>query len=184
MASSYKKHFTYIQGFIQSPRSIGTLMPSSPTLCRAMVSELDWNQPNLKVAELGAGDGVLTKHILRVMPADSTLTAYEINPLFFTDLEGIIDQRLVLQKHSAEKLSQPYNIIFSCLPFLSLPLRVSLKILRAVLSILQYTGGDFILFQYTQRMERILSRYFQWERRRVVKNFPPAYIYHCRAKIR
>ncbi|PWD87496.1 class I SAM-dependent methyltransferase [Ignatzschineria cameli] len=184
MASSYKKHLTYIQGFIQSPRSIGTLMPSSPTLCRAMISELDWKQPNLRVAELGAGDGVLTKHILRAMPADSTLSAFEINPLFFADLEGIQDQRLILYKHSAEKLTQPYNIIFSCLPFLSLPLRVSLKILRSVLAILESTGGDFILFQYTQRMERVLSRYFQWERKRVMKNFPPAYVYHCRAKIR
>ena len=132
MAPSYKKHLTYIQGFIKSPRSIGTLMPSSPTLCRAMVSELDWNQPNLRVAELGAGDGVLTKHILHAMSADSTLAAYEINPLFFADLEGISDQRLTLHKHSAERLSQPYDIIFSCLPFLSLPLRVSLKILRSV----------------------------------------------------
>lgn len=184
MTPSYKKHLTYIQGFIKSPRSIGTLMPSSPTLCRAMVSELDWNQPNLRVAELGAGDGVLTKHILHAMPADSTLAAYEINPLFFADLEGISDQRLTLHKHSAERLSQPYDIIFSCLPFLSLPLRVSLKILRSVLAILQHTGGDFILFQYTQRMERVLSRYFQWERKRVVKNFPPAYVYHCRAKMR
>lgn len=182
MAPDYKKHLTYISSFIQSPRSVGTLIPSSPALCKAMVSELNWNQENLKVAELGAGDGVLTKHILKAMHADSTLAAYEINPCFFEDLDNIQDRRLEVCKRSAEKLDQPFNVIFSCLPFLSLPLRVSLRILKAVLSILQKSGGSFVLFQYTQRMEKVLSRYFDWERKRVVKNFPPAYVYHCKPK--
>ena len=183
MAPSYKKHLTYLNGFIQSPRSVGTLIPSSPSLCKAMVDELNWNQSNLKVAELGAGDGVLTKHILKAMSADSKLLAYEINPVFFEDLDQIHDNRLEVCKKSAERLDQPFNAIFSCLPFLSLPLRVSVRILKSVLEILERTGGSFVLFQYTQKMEKVLSRYFVWERKRVVKNFPPAYVYHCRAKI-
>lgn len=183
MAPRYKKHLTYLNSFIQSPRSVGTLIPSSPSLCRAMVAEMNWQQTNLKVAELGAGDGVLTKHILKAMPADSVLSAYEINPLFFEDLDGIQDRRLSICKVSAEKLDQPFNVIFSCLPFLSLPLRVSLKILQAVTQILQKTGGSFVLFQYTQKMEKVLSRYFDWERKLVMKNFPPAYVYRCTPKV-
>ncbi len=177
-----KKHLKYINSFIQSPRSFGTLMPSSPTLCDAMVRSLDWNEKALMVAELGAGDGVLTRHILRIMPEDAKLSAYEINPLFFNELEEIQDQRLVVRKVSAEILDQPYKVIFSCLPFLSLPLRVSLRIIKATLQILEQTQGTFILFQYTQRMERVLSRYFEWERKLVVKNFPPAYVYVCKPK--
>lgn len=182
MAPSYKKHLTYLTSFIHSPRSVGTLIASSPSLCKAMVAEFDWQQADLRVAELGAGDGVLTKHILKAMLADSTLLAYEINPHFFQDLDNIKDTRLQICKHSAEKLDQPFNIIFSCLPFLSLPLRVSLRILNEVMKILEKSGGSFVLFQYTQRMERILSRYFDWERKRVVRNFPPAYVYHCKSK--
>lgn len=182
MAPRYKKHLIYLNGFIQSPRSVGTLIPSSPSLCKAMIAEMNWQQTNLKVAELGAGDGVLTKHLLKAMPADSELSAYEINPLFFEDLDRIEDTRLNICKVSAEKLDQPFNVIFSCLPFLSLPLRVSLKILQSVMKILQNTGGSFVLFQYTQKMERVLSRYFDWERKRVIKNFPPAYVYRCTPK--
>lgn len=177
-----KKHLTYINSFLQNPRSVGTLMPSSPALCGAMVKEIDWSQKSLVVAELGAGDGVLTRHILHAMSPDARLSAYEINPLFFSDLEEIQDPRLTVRKVSAEILDQPYQVIFSCLPFLSLPLRVSLRIIKATLQILEQTQGTFILFQYTQRMERVLSRYFQWERKLVVKNFPPAYVYVCKPK--
>lgn len=182
MPQHYKKHLKYFNGFIQSPRSIGTLIPSSPTLCKAMIAEMDWQQADLKVAELGAGDGVLTKHLLKAMSEDSKLCAYEINPLFFEDLDHIDDARLHVCKISAEKLDQPFNVIFSCLPFLSLPLRVSLKIMQSVMKILQKTGGCFVLFQYTQKMERVLSRYFDWERKLVMKNFPPAYVYRCTPK--
>lgn len=177
-----KKHLKYINSFIQSPRSMGTLMPSSPALCDAMVKEVDWSHSSLLVAELGAGDGVLTKHILRAMGKDAHLASYEINPRFFEELEGIQDHRFSVKKVSAEILDQPYDIIFSCLPFLSLPLRISLRILKATLQILANTHGTFILFQYTQRMEKILSRYFEWERKLVVKNFPPAYVYVCKPK--
>ncbi len=177
-----KKHLKYINSFIHSPRSMGTLMPSSPALCDAMVKSVNWSCPSLVVAELGAGDGVLTKHILRAMKPDARLSSYEINPRFFEELEDIQDSRLSIKKVSAEMLDQPYNIVFSCLPFLSLPLRVSLRILKATLQVISYTQGTFILFQYTQRMEKILSRYFAWERKLVMKNFPPAYVYVCKPK--
>lgn len=177
-----KKHLTYINSFIHSPRSVGTLMPSSPALCEAMVKEIDWRQKNLLVAELGAGDGVLTKHILKTMNQDANLSAYEINPMFFEELAQINDHRLTVQKVSAEILNQPFQVIFSCLPFLSLPLRISLRILKSVVQILSQTGGTFVLFQYTQRMEKVLSRYFEWEKKLVVMNFPPAYVYKCKPK--
>lgn len=177
-----KNHLRYLNSFIQSPRSFGTLMPSSPTLCEAMVKSVNWNSSSLTIAELGAGDGVLTRHILKAMPKDAQLSAYEINPMFFKVLEEIRDDRLTVRKVSAEILDQPYQIIFSCLPFLSLPLKISLRIIKATLQILEKTQGTFILFQYTQRMEKVLSRYFEWERKLVVKNFPPAYVYVCKPK--
>lgn len=182
MMHDYKKHLTYLNSFIHSPRSVGTLLPSSSSLCKAMIAEMNWSQHHLQIAELGAGDGVLTRHILKAMPEDSKLLAYEINPCFYKLLETIRDERLEICKRSAEELTAPFNVIFSCLPFLSLPLKVTLKILQSVAKILQETGGSFILFQYTKKMEQVLFRYFNWERKRVMKNFPPAYVYCCTAK--
>ncbi|MBS7833705.1 methyltransferase [Wohlfahrtiimonas chitiniclastica] len=184
MSARFKKHLNYINSFIHSPRSVGTLMPSSPALCEAMVHQVNWHTSSLLVAELGAGDGVLTHHILRAMGQDAALYAYEINSIFFESLDEIHDPRLKICKVSAETLDQPFDIIFSCLPFLSLPLRISLRILKLTAQILEETQGTFILFQYTNRMEKLLSRYFDWEKQFVVKNFPPAFVYVCRPKRR
>ena len=95
---------------------MGTLMPSSPALCEAMVQSVDWSERSMIVAELGAGDGVLTRHILRVMPADAKLSAYEINSRFYDDLEQINDSRLEIKKEKeSKKLDSLFFIYFRVL---------------------------------------------------------------------
>jgi len=73
-----KNHFSYLQQFMASPRTIGTLAPSSPWLCQAMLNQIEWTGA-LSIAELGAADGVLTKRILGRMRADASLEAFEIH---------------------------------------------------------------------------------------------------------
>lgn len=153
-----KSQRNYIRQFIRSPRTIGTLVPSSPWLCRAMVSSVSWGNIT-RVAELGAGEGVLTRKILTMMPNDAKLDAYEIDPSFLKTLSRINDSRLQIIPHSAELLEQRYDIIFSCLPLLSLPPRIRLKILKKA-SIQLTPNGSFIQFQYTHGSEKSLSRFF------------------------
>ena len=80
-------HFAYLQQFMASPRTVGTLAPSSPWLCRAMLNQVEWTRA-LSIAELGAADGVLTKRILGRMRADAGLEAFEIQPHFVRRLRG------------------------------------------------------------------------------------------------
>ena len=35
-------HFAYLQQFMASPRTVGTLAPSSPWLCQAMLNQVEW----------------------------------------------------------------------------------------------------------------------------------------------
>ncbi|MEY8710107.1 methyltransferase [Mangrovibacter phragmitis] len=174
-----KSQRNYIRQFIRSPRTIGTLVPSSPWLCRAMISSVSWGNIT-RVAELGAGEGVLTRKILTMMPNDAKLDAYEIDPSFLKTLSRINDSRLQIIPHSAELLEQRYDIIFSCLPLLSLPPRIRLKILKKA-SIQLTPNGSFIQFQYTHGSEKSLSRFFSWEKVFEVRNFPPAWVYSCKA---
>ncbi len=174
-----KNQFSYLQKFISSPRTFGTLMPSSPWLCKAMVSQVDWTK-TLKVAEFGAADGVLTKRILDRMRADAQLQAFEIQPSFIHQLNTIDDRRLQVMGHSAEHLEGDFDTIFCCLPLLSIPTRISMKILQRAQQRLKENDGTLILFQYSQLSEKMLSRYFTWKKIRVVKNFPPALVYVCK----
>lgn len=174
-----KNQFSYLQKFISSPRTFGTLAPSSPWLCKAMVSQVDWTK-TLRVAEFGAADGVLTKRILDQMRADAQLQAFEIQPSFIHQLNTIDDRRLEVRGYSAEHLEGDFDAVFCCLPLLSIPTRISMKILQRAQQRLKEKDGTLILFQYSQLSEKMLSRYFTWKKIRVVKNFPPALVYVCK----
>lgn len=173
-----KHHFSYLQQFMASPRTVGTLAPSSGWLCQAMLNQIEWTQA-LSVAELGAADGVLTKRILGRMRADAQLDAYEIQTSFIHTLQQIDDSRLRVRAYSAEKLERDYDVIFSCLPLLSIPLRITVRILQQAQQRLRANNGTLVLFQYSNLSEKLLSRYFHWQRRLEVRNFPPALVYVC-----
>src|SRR5471030_265022 len=178
---SLQNQFFYLQSFISSPRTMGTLVPSSPWLCRSMLSQVDWTK-SLRIAELGAADGVLTKRILASMRADAQLQAFEIQSSFVHKLNLIDDPRLQVMAHSAEFLEGDFDVIFSCLPLLSMPTRISMKILQQAQQRLKANGGVMVQFQYSHLSEKMLSRYFTWQKIRVVKNFPPALVYVCKPR--
>ncbi|MDN5679778.1 MAG: methyltransferase [Ewingella sp.] len=178
---SLQNQFFYLQNFISSPRTMGTLMPSSPWLCRSMLSQIDWAK-SLKIAELGSADGVLTKRILSNMRADAHLQAFEIQPSFVHKLNLIDDPRLQVMAHSAEFLEGDFDAIFSCLPLLSMSTRISMKILQQAQQRLKANDGVMVQFQYSHLSEKMLSRYFTWQKIRVVKNFPPALVYVCKPR--
>ncbi|MGA7508354.1 MAG: methyltransferase [Erwinia billingiae] len=177
-AFSYIKDKTgYLQEFISDPRKTGTIAPSSLSLCKTMSDAVDWNQCQ-RIAELGAGDGVVTRHLLTRMRPDAELLAFETNSRFHPKLATIDDPRLRVTGASAETLSGEYDAIFSGLPLLSLPKEVRHGILERAASLLS-PQGVFVQFQYTSLSEPLLSEYFAWNRSRVLCNLPPAWVYRC-----
>ncbi len=162
----------FVHQFIRNPRKMGSITPSSEALCRAMIASVEC------VAELGAGDGVLTRWILDQMSPDATLDAFEISNTLADKLVAMDDPRMTVRTCSAEYLSGEYDVIFSGLPLLSLPPELREAILRAVYNALG-PKGVFVQFQYTSLTQPDLSRYFTWERQRVLKNVPPAWVYRC-----
>lgn len=177
-ALSYIKNKTgYLQEFIADPRKTGTIAPSSKALCKTMSDVVDW-QHCLRIAELGAGDGVLTRHLLTRMRPDASLLTFETNPRFHPRLAALDDARLQVSGDSAETLCGEFDAIFSGLPLLSLPHEVRHRILQQAASQLS-VDGVFVQFQYTSLCEPLLSGYFAWNRTRVLANLPPAWVYRC-----
>ncbi|WP_127959068.1 class I SAM-dependent methyltransferase [Serratia microhaemolytica] len=174
-----KSQADYFKQFIKSPRTFGSLAPSSPWLCNRMVQLADLSSATV-IAELGAGSGVLTRRLLNRLAPDSELDAYEIQPDLAKQLQVLAkqDDRLQIISQSAERLQRNYDIIFSCLPLLSIPAMPRLRILRQIRERLNQ-GGTLIQFQYSPMSEKLLSRYFVWERVYEMRNFPPAWVYLC-----
>jgi len=167
----------FVHQFIRNPRKMGSITPSSDALCRTMIASVEWNN-QLRIAELGGGDGVLTRRLLEQMAPDATLDVFEISSMLAEKLNALDDDRMIVRTCSAEYLNGQYDAIFSGLPLLSLPPALREAILRAVYNALG-PNGVFVQFQYTSLTQPDLSRYFTWERQRVLKNVPPAWVYRC-----
>lgn len=69
----------FVHQFIRNPRKVGSITPSSMALCESMAGCVDWSQVR-NIAELGAGDGVLTRVLLDNMSSAATLDVFEISP--------------------------------------------------------------------------------------------------------
>ena len=54
----------FLREGIKNLRTVGTLTRSSKFVCREMVNQVDFSKVK-NVVELGAGDGVITKHIFK-----------------------------------------------------------------------------------------------------------------------
>ncbi|HFC00521.1 MAG TPA: ribosomal RNA adenine dimethylase, partial [Phaeodactylibacter sp.] len=132
------KKIEFFKESIRNLKTVGTLTRSSKYLCKGMIKPVDFENANV-IVELGAGDGVITKHILKHMKSDSKLLAFEVNTLFCDQMRSSInDDRLVVIEDSAEKLGEylaKYNLgkadyVISAIPFVAFPEELAKSIIN------------------------------------------------------
>lgn len=178
-----------MRGFLRSPRSVGSIAPSSRWLVRAMLDTSGVEQAQV-IAEFGPGTGVFTDEIIRRMRPDARLLVFEVDPQFVANLRArISDARVAIIDDSAatigEQLAQrdlpALDCIVSGLPFTSLPRPVTHAILEATRAALR-PDGVFVTYQYTPVLRKLLRAYFPATRIRrfVLRNLPPALVFECR----
>jgi phospholipid N-methyltransferase len=180
------KHLDFFKEGIRNLRTTGTITRSSRFLCREMIRPLDFEKAKI-IVELGAGDGVITRHILSHMSKDATLISFEVNDKFCEILRNINDPRLVVAEDSAENILEHLKVhgfeqadyIISALPFLSLPKELGMNILRKSASVLR-EGGVFTQMQYSLFLKHIYESVFDKVSLRFVPlNVPPAFVFIC-----
>ena len=189
LRSRIAEGMVFLRRFVGAPRQVGSVIPSSPYLTRAVLDKIDWSQVR-NIAELGAGTGVFTRSIVRRARPDARLLVFEIDP----DLQRMIGvshpglklygdaQELpaILEDLGIDKL----DCIVSSLPFTVLPPSMTARILDAVQDTL-VPGGKFVAYQYSKIMKHHFeSRFSEIRTSFVPINFPPAFVYECRGDIR
>lgn len=164
-------------------RTTGSITSSSKTLVKKLVEPLPTHRP-LVIVELGPGDGCVTRAILDKVHQESSVTAFEINPVFVEKLAGIEDSRLRVLSIGAERLTDyvaagTVDYVVSSLPLSMIPKEIKEAILKQSQLVLQ-PEGRFLQFQYALQDYGLLKDYFN----RVsvsftMANLPPAFIYSC-----
>jgi phosphatidylethanolamine/phosphatidyl-N-methylethanolamine N-methyltransferase len=185
LASPWADKRAFLTGFLQHPREVGSVIPSSPWMERRLVRTAGLAEART-VVELGPGTGGTTRAFLRAMPADARLLAIELSPVFRDRLaQQQVDPRLIVQCGSAEQVAEflrlhslpAPDVVISGIPFSTMPAAVGDRIAAAVADVLP-PGGRFVAYQLRPHVARFATPYLgQPERSVELLNIPPMQVF-------
>ena len=175
----------FLLEYIKNPRKVGAVAPSSKYLAYEMINTIDFENVNC-IVEYGPGTGSFTEKILARAKEDTTIILIEVNKEFYSKLIKLYGYKknVIILNDSAENIKEilkknsikKVDYIVSGLPFTSLPKKVSNDILKRSSEVIG-KDGKFITFQYTLFKEKYISSFFsKVECKKVIRNFPPAYV--------
>jgi len=162
--NSLDKALAFFVRFLNAPKQIGSVIPSSGYLERRVV-KLAAIPHARTVVELGPGTGGTTQAILDALPQEGKLLAIEIDPRLADIVRtDIADPRLITHQGSAEHLPTTLaehglpapDVVISGIPFSTMPQDVGERIVQAVRRSLA-PGGRFVAYQLRDRVA-VLSR--------------------------
>ncbi len=189
-ATAPNRPLVFLRGFLENPKEVGSLVPSSRFLIRRVLECGGVSRARV-VVELGAGTGVLTREILRRMPQDGCLLAVEINPRFVRVLRREIqDPRLVIFEGSSTDLEEALgqagercaDLVLSGIPFSTMARGEGFRTLKAAKQVLG-PSGRFVAYQFRSHVRRLAEPLFgQAEMHGALWNLPPMKIYVWRAE--
>jgi phospholipid N-methyltransferase len=174
----------FLQGFLKSPKQVGSIIPSSRFLERRIVRAAEVARASL-IVELGPGTGGTTRALLRAMAPNARLLAIEIDPRFVALLRRMPDPRLIVHQGSAAEIEQALgqhglsapDVILSGIPFSTMARSVGEQILRSVYDALE-PGGLFVAYQVRDRVEILGRRVFgRAQVQTELLNVPPMRVY-------
>lgn len=180
-----KAHWQFLKSFLKSPKSMGSVMPSSHQLVDKMLDDLPWKSAST-VVELGAGTGAVTEGIVQRLSSRSHFICFEFDDELHAALaqqyphihmaHNALELQATLQQHG----ERAADIIISSLPFANFSDADQTKLITAISASLA-NHGHFVLYQYTRQLEPLLERHFaQVSHSYVLQNVPPAFVYVCR----
>lgn len=180
--------FKFLKEYVKHPRNTGAIAASTSRLAKGMVNGIDFDKAKC-IVEIGPGLGSFTKEIMKRKKPETFLLLIEINETFYRFLQEMYqnDSSVQIVKGSAENMEQfllaanikEIDYCVSGLPFASLPVQVSNRILTNVMELLK-PNGKFITFQYSLFKYALINQFFSdISIEKVWLNLPPAYVLSC-----
>jgi phospholipid N-methyltransferase len=189
--TGFREHALLVSRFLRSPNTIGAVAASSRTMARRMVAHLPADRP-LRIVELGPGTGPFTNAIVNRVHPESRILAVDREPRFvdwvrerWPSVDCVCASAVDVARLVDERRMAPIDHFISGLPFASLPMDDTRRILDAIEHTLK-PGGTFTTFQYLHGYGLRPGRVFRSQmsermggppvRKLVLKNFPFAFI--------
>lgn len=173
----------FAKNFLQHPKMLGSLIPSSRFLVGRLLGKVDWSRAKT-IVEYGPGVGTITAHILSRMARDARLIVFEMNKDFVSYLRRAFpDSRLHVVHGSAENVGRELeklgldgtDYIISGIPYTTMPEQLRSKIMWESREALN-PGGVVLIYQFTRTVLPYLRTYFN----QVYQDFEPLNILPAR----
>lgn len=157
----------FFQGFLEHPRMVGSIIPSSKPTIDKMLGPVKWDECKLFV-EYGPGVGTFCRPVLDRLPRDGELIVIDTNPLYIDYLKRTIrDSRFHAVLGSAEDVEEIVrslghehaDYVLSGLPFSTLPDGVGPAIAAATHRVIR-PGGAFLTYQFSATARDLTARHF------------------------
>lgn len=175
-----RANLSFISQFLRNPKQIGSIIPSSPLLGKAMASFVPQKEGRF-VVELGPGTGPVTKSLLGSGIEPNNLFCLEMSPRLVKHLNKRFPGLKVIEGDACQLNSLlntragKVDAIVSCLPLKSIPKPIVEKIIEQI-SLSLADDGVLIQFTYDLRPSKsaYLEKFTRIKSKIVVGNIPPA----------
>jgi phosphatidylethanolamine/phosphatidyl-N-methylethanolamine N-methyltransferase len=139
-AEKFDDELKFFKGWMDKPRAVGSIVPTSSVTARRMASIID-TKSGLPVLEVGPGTGVITKAILSLGVKPSDLYTVEYSHDFVTHLRrnypgvNVIEgDGFNLDKTLGDKSAMVFDSVVSGVPLLNFPVKRRVAYLENLLS--------------------------------------------------
>lgn len=179
----------FFRQWLRSPKSMGSVIPSSRALARAVAAEVAW-KPGQYVVELGGGTGAISQGLIeRGIPRDR-LIVIELDTALHAYLKERLDGCLVIQG-DATRLGEilarhevgEVGTVISGLPMVGMPFEFQRAIIEQGFKVMP-PGNAMLQYSYSPvppvpadklGIEAKIARYVLW-------NVPPAAVWRYTKK--
>lgn len=178
----------FLKRFLQRPRQVASIIPSSRTLIRRVVDKMDLEQPRV-VAEYGPGEGCHTREIVRRMHPESRLLLFELDAELAEHLAEHFqsDPRVTVLNADAATLPEQLlrhglthcDYVLSGIPFSLLETEKKRALLKATHDALRPAHhAAFIIYQVTNELKEKghCAHFARVESEYCLQNIPPMFV--------
>lgn len=184
LARRFDEELRFFKGWMDKPRAVGSIVPTSSVTARKMASVVDPSS-GLPVLELGPGTGVVTRALIERGVAPMRIVAIEYNPDFcallgttYSGVEVIRGDAYDLAATLPAGRSGPFSAVVSSLPLLTRPPPIRQTLVEAALARIP-AGAPLIQFSYSflPPVRPVEGRFSVERSPWVLMNLPPARVW-------
>ncbi len=144
----------FFRQWLRSPKSMGSIIPSSMALARAVTSAVAW-EPGQTVVELGAGTGAISQGLLeKGMPSEALMMIELDEQLYdylrnrFPGVRVVHGDATKLSEIVAEQNIEQVSTVVSGLPMVNMPFEFKRAIVQESMKSLKL-GGFMLQYSYS-----------------------------------